>query len=41
MVKPEDLLQERLERLEAGDSLQACLEGVPEDIAVSLRTARA
>ena len=39
MIKPEDLLQERLERLEAGETLADCLEGVPEDIAVSLRTA--
>jgi hypothetical protein len=39
MVKPEDLLQERLERLEAGETLTDLLDGVPEAIAVSLRTA--
>ena len=39
MVKPEDLLQERLERLEAGELLEVCLEGVPDDIAVSIKTA--
>ena len=39
MTNPEDLLQERLERLEAGETLEACLEGAPYEIATSLKTA--
>ncbi len=35
----EDLLQERLARLEAGEPLDACLDGLPEEQADLLRTA--
>jgi len=36
-----ELLQERLARLEAGDPLEACLDGLPEEQADLLRTAGA
>ena len=38
-IGPEDLLQERLERLESGDALEDCLTGAPEDIMDSLKAA--
>ncbi|HKZ86125.1 MAG TPA: DUF5666 domain-containing protein [Anaerolineae bacterium] len=37
----EDLLQERLARLEAGEPLEACFDGLPEEQADLLRTAGA
>jgi hypothetical protein len=39
MRQPEELLQERLERLEAGKPLEACLAGLPEDEADLLKLA--
>ncbi len=41
MMNPEDLLQERLTRLEAGEPLEACLAGLPEEIADLLKMAAA
>ncbi len=35
----EDLLQERLEQLEAGEPLENCLQDLPEEVACSLNTA--
>ena len=37
----EDLLQERLARLEAGEPLEACLDGFPVELAEALRSAGA
>ena len=37
----EELLQERLARLEAGEPLEACLDGLPDDVAGAMRSAGA
>ena len=39
MNEVEELLQQKLERLEAGESLEACLAGLPEDEAELLKVA--
>src|SRR3990172_7093597 len=37
MTKPDDILQERLFRLEAGDSLVACLDGLSDELAAPVK----
>lgn len=39
MKELEDLLQERLERLEAGEPLETCLEAAPDEVVAGLRLA--
>jgi len=39
MMSPEDLLQESLEKLEEGESLEACLAGLADEEAVCIRMA--